>query len=460
MKKSMKFEEWKELVAKNRQALNSKSNIFNTEPESLTYAGSKNSPRYNPAPKSIDGHEYVDLELPSGTLWATMNIGADTPYDFGLYFQWGDVQGYPNTTEKEFTQDDYKWADEEDRTNYSKYNRTDKINNLYLEDDAAVANWSVNWKIPTKDQFRELVENTTAERFSPSETPFGVDFIKRTSKKNPSKYIILPGAGSIVGDEYRAQTRAEYWSSTIDPVYDQHYVPIYNDLFNSWREGSELRHIGLPIRPVVNTEIPYVTVVYDIQDISQPTRLFTSPNISALFFYMDIDGVACDTVEYQHQFDSEGEHVVKLLLKDPTTFGATTSEPLFNMLDYVTNVDLPEGITTIKQNAFLSMMNLSNIVIPNSVTTIGVAAFNHTFDPAIVKLKSITIPENVVSIGNGAFSSSLTECIMRPTVPPQIESGTFSQTSDVLIYVPSELVQTYKDAWNFWIADHIVPITE
>lgn len=51
MKKSMKFEEWKELVAKNRQALNSKSNIFNTEPESLTYAGSKNSPRYNPVPK-------------------------------------------------------------------------------------------------------------------------------------------------------------------------------------------------------------------------------------------------------------------------------------------------------------------------------------------------------------------------------------------------------------------------
>lgn len=196
-----------------------------------------------------------------------------------------------------------------------------------------------------------------------------------------------------------------------------------------------MRIIGLPIRPVVNTEVPYVTVVYDIQDISQPTRLFTSPNISALFFYMDIDRVVCDTVEYQHQFDSKGEHVVKLLLKDPTTFGSSTSEPMFYMLDYVTNVDLPEGITTIIQDAFFYMSNLSNIVIPNSVTTIGVAAFNQ-----MVKLKSITIPENVVSIGNGAFSSLLTKCIMRPTVPPQIESGTFSSTSDVLIYVPSELV--------------------
>ena len=63
----MKFEEWKELVAKNRQALNSKSNIFNTEPESLTYAGSKNSPRYNPVPKQPKLYDYLYSDLTYGS---------------------------------------------------------------------------------------------------------------------------------------------------------------------------------------------------------------------------------------------------------------------------------------------------------------------------------------------------------------------------------------------------------
>ena len=62
-----------------------------------------------------NGFGFVDLDLPSGTLWATSNVGASKPSDIGLYFQWGDVQGCTaeqvgaNEGKKAFTCDDYKW---------------------------------------------------------------------------------------------------------------------------------------------------------------------------------------------------------------------------------------------------------------------------------------------------------------------------------------------------------------
>ena len=69
-----------------------------------------------------NGYDYVDLGLPSGTLWATMNVGASKPSDYGQYFQWGDTQGYTadqiGTSEgkKEFASDwsDYKWGKVQD----------------------------------------------------------------------------------------------------------------------------------------------------------------------------------------------------------------------------------------------------------------------------------------------------------------------------------------------------------
>ena len=105
---------------------------FSTENDYLTYRNDKSkylkpnvslcddngSVYYNypPEPKP-NGHDYVDLGLPSGTLWATMNVGASKPSDAGLYFQWGDTQGYTadqvgtGDGKKKFSSDwsDYKW---------------------------------------------------------------------------------------------------------------------------------------------------------------------------------------------------------------------------------------------------------------------------------------------------------------------------------------------------------------
>ena len=115
-------------------------------------------------------HEYVDLGLPSGTLWATENIKDADGNE--LYFAWGEVQGYTSGqvgTDKYFawtgSNADYKYGtyNDSDRENWGmeKYNKTDGKTELDVADDAATANWGEGWRMPTKEQFNELTANTT-----------------------------------------------------------------------------------------------------------------------------------------------------------------------------------------------------------------------------------------------------------------------------------------------------------
>ena len=137
-----------------------------------------------------NGHPYVDLGLPSGTLWPTCNVGADKPTDCGLYFQWGDTVGYTKEQigkDKQFTWDDYKFrinksssntneqngkntqfnlSDSkpiitESDSNFSKYTKEGSA--LDLADDAAHINMGGDWYLPTNEQIMELFDNTTSE---------------------------------------------------------------------------------------------------------------------------------------------------------------------------------------------------------------------------------------------------------------------------------------------------------
>ena len=105
-----------------------------------------------PPPPDFNGHDYVDLGLPSGTLWATCNVGASKASDYGLYFQWGDTQGYTagqvgyGEGQKKFADDwnDYKFGAS---PNFTKYTSTGAT--LDLEDDAANASMGGDWHMPT-----------------------------------------------------------------------------------------------------------------------------------------------------------------------------------------------------------------------------------------------------------------------------------------------------------------------
>ena len=185
---------------------------FETENDYLTYRNDKSKYlkpnvslcvehdvvyyNYPPKPKP-NGHDYVDLGLPSGTLWATMNVGASKASDYGKYFQWGDTVGYTayqvgtGDGKKKFASDwsDYKFGV---YPNFSKYNETDNKTVLELEDDAAHANMGGSWHMPTPTQIRELI-NETDNTWT---TQDGVNGRLFTSKNYPSKSIFIPVAGS------------------------------------------------------------------------------------------------------------------------------------------------------------------------------------------------------------------------------------------------------------------------
>ena len=107
-------------------------------------------------------YEYVDLGLPSGILWAKCNIGADTETDAGLYFQWGDTRGY--TADQVGVDKIFDWGAHYKfgtRDNLTKYNTIDGLTTLQLADDAAYANMGEDWRMPTKEEYQELINNTT-----------------------------------------------------------------------------------------------------------------------------------------------------------------------------------------------------------------------------------------------------------------------------------------------------------
>lgn len=170
------------------------------------------------ASAASNGHAYVDLELPSGTLWATCNVGAEQPEDYGLYFAWGETTGYTSDTSdgRSFDWSTYKWCrgSETSMTKYctdSRYGTVDNKRVLELEDDAAHVHWGGAWRLPTDNEIHELLDNTTHQWT----TQNGVYGCKLTSHFNASS-IFLPAAGYRRDSScFSEATVCHYWSSTL-----------------------------------------------------------------------------------------------------------------------------------------------------------------------------------------------------------------------------------------------------
>ncbi|MBR3783332.1 MAG: hypothetical protein IKJ78_02545, partial [Bacteroidales bacterium] len=132
---------------------------------------------------------WVDLGLPSGLLWATCNVGADTPEEFGDYFAWGETQ-----PKDEYTWDNYRFgSDQMHLTKYCSQQEygldgfTDSLTTLKSEDDAA-ASLGDGARTPTREEWQELMDNTTSEWT----TQNGVKGIKFTASNGNA--IFLPAA--------------------------------------------------------------------------------------------------------------------------------------------------------------------------------------------------------------------------------------------------------------------------
>ena len=211
----------------------------------------ENEVHYNPI--VIGSHEYVDLGLPTGTLWATENIKDANGNE--LYFAWGETQGYTSGqvgTEKNFSwrgaDNDYAFGpiDWNDDTNYgmTKYNKTDGKTVLDTTDDAATANWGSDWRMPTKTQFEELTERTTTAITQVD----GVNGLLCTSTANTNT-LFFPAVGNALdGQAYGVGRYGVYWSVSLN---DKSVTNAWNLNFKAMCEvNNEIRCSGYSVRPV------------------------------------------------------------------------------------------------------------------------------------------------------------------------------------------------------------------
>lgn len=212
-------------------------------------------------------HEWVDLGLPSGTLWATCNVGANSPEEYGDYFAWGEIKPKKsNGTWKDYSWGTYKWMNsgQADWTQINKYtfadNQTEACwysNGTFIgdgrtvllpEDDAATANWGSEWQMPSVEQIRELIdsENTT----STWTTMNGVNGRLVTSIRNNAS-IFLPAGGRRNGTESDWEgSYGFYWPNMTDRTYSDRACQFTLDVNSVSVVGSFDRYAGESIRPV------------------------------------------------------------------------------------------------------------------------------------------------------------------------------------------------------------------
>ena len=188
-------------------------------------------------------HEYVDLGL--SVKWATCNVGASSPEDYGDYFAWGET-----TTKSTYDWSTYKYCNGSSST-LTKYNTdsyygtVDNKTQLDLSDDAARANWGGAWRMPTDAELTELLEQCTWTWT----TQNGIKGYKVTSKSNGNS-IFLPAAGYHRGSSLAfAGSDGYYWSSSLLTSYpdDAWYVCFVS---SNVARSNDYRDYGRSVRPV------------------------------------------------------------------------------------------------------------------------------------------------------------------------------------------------------------------
>lgn len=201
---------------------------------------------------NANGKDYVDLGLTSGTLWATMNVGATSETDYGSYFQWGDTV---DKRDADCSWESYKYCNGSDTTltkycTISDYGTVDNKTTLDLEDDAARVNMGGDWRMPSYALMEELARETDREEIT-NYNSTGVNVFKFTSKAN-GKSIIFPASGNRDGSSNNNKDHNTYiWSSLVsawDPklAFRLDYFAGIND-----RDNFINRYCGCVVRGVL-----------------------------------------------------------------------------------------------------------------------------------------------------------------------------------------------------------------
>jgi uncharacterized repeat protein (TIGR02543 family) len=295
--------------------------LLATEVDSIGFEGNNEQPENPDKPyiPNANGHEYVDLGLPSGTLWATMNVGATSAEDYGDYFCWGETTPKSSYTE-------------------SNYTYSGKSNKLHLSSDAAYVNWGENWRMPT---YRELLELEDAYYTTWTWTSLnGVNGYKVTSIVNGNS-IFLPAAGYRDGSDLNyARAGGFYWSiSKYEGDGDAIMSLNFNSRDISISSGAD-RSTGLSVRPVLRDVEPTYTLRFDANGgegaissiivengdwVTIPTSTFTRENYRFKGWSTEADG--------------SGN-----FYKDSQTFSVSSDITLYAQWKKTGGVDIPEDM--------------------------------------------------------------------------------------------------------------------
>ena len=192
----------------------------------------KNIPTHN-------GYEYVDLELPSGLKWATCNVGASSPEQSGLYGAWGETTGYTaeqvTSGVRTFNQDEYNAGP-----------AASISADLTLEQDAAHVNMSGNWRMPTKDECQELINNCNVV-WTDNYNGTGVVGKVFTSKINGNS-VFFPAAGRCEYSSVNLVGRFGFYWSTLYYSDSGAWILLFDS--GSQKVGKGTRYYGFSVRGV------------------------------------------------------------------------------------------------------------------------------------------------------------------------------------------------------------------
>lgn len=199
---------------------------------------------------AYNGHDYIDLGLPSGTLWATCNVGAATMYNYGDYFAWGGIHPkgsynwstylYCNGAEDQLTKYCF-----DSIFGYDGY--TDNLTTLQPEDDAATANWGAGWRMPTQEEWQELFTNTVGSGMIIN----GVDGWLFTASNGNGLFLPFAGYRSY-GTHFKAGSSSYSWTSTLHNDNPGYAWPAISHPSESYLY-TMFRYYGLTVRPVCSS---------------------------------------------------------------------------------------------------------------------------------------------------------------------------------------------------------------
>jgi len=208
----------------------------------------------------FNGHPYVDLGT-DGLLWSTYNVGASTETEAGMFFQWGDTNGYTadligtGTGQKAFYEEfsDYKYATYDSTTDgyvMSKYNGTDNKTSLDISDDGARINMGGEWRMPTQEEYNRLLQLTS--EFIEKDGVTGLQITGTNGNK-----MFIPAVGIALNGSIE-DGFVEVWTSDrmTEDETNAYFLMCSGivEMPSSWQinTAANYRSCGLPIRAVID----------------------------------------------------------------------------------------------------------------------------------------------------------------------------------------------------------------